>query len=130
MNKVLITTLLLCTGIIAAGCEKTYSVAEFKKDQKLMEEWGARCGFTGTSKNCENLRLAALELDKERREKAAERISKHNEELRDAMEKFKAEMRAQHEKRQAEYEKNEAEYQKRKAEEKAKEQAEKTQSND
>ncbi|WP_273721454.1 MULTISPECIES: EexN family lipoprotein [unclassified Bartonella] len=123
MNKVLITTLLLCTGIIAAGCEKTYSVAEFKKDQKLMEEWGARCGFTGTSKNCENLRLAALELDKERREKAAERISKHNEELRDAMEKFKAEMRAQHEK-------NEAEYQKRKAEQEAKKQAEKTQSND
>ncbi|WP_273721040.1 MULTISPECIES: EexN family lipoprotein [unclassified Bartonella] len=122
MNKVLITTLLLCTGIITAGCEKTYSVAEFKKDKKLMEEWGARCGFTGTSKNCENLRLAALELDKERREKAAERISKHNEELRDAMEKFKAEMRAQSEK-------SEAEYQKRKAEQEAKEQAEKTQSN-
>ncbi|WP_144754271.1 EexN family lipoprotein [Bartonella saheliensis] len=120
MNKVILTALLLCTGIITAGCEKTYSVAEFKKDQKLMEEWGARCGFTGTSKNCENLRLAALELDKERREKATERISKHNEELRDAMEKFKAEMRAQHEK-------NEAEYQKRQAERKAKEQAEQKQ---
>ncbi|WP_273760296.1 EexN family lipoprotein [Bartonella sp. ML70XJBT.G] len=104
MNKVILTALLLFTGIITAGCEKTYSVAEFKKDQKLMEEWGARCGFTGTSKNCENLRLAALELDKERREKAAERISKHNEELRDAMEKFKAEMRAQSEKSEAEQE--------------------------
>ncbi|GAA4664939.1 hypothetical protein GCM10023262_12200 [Bartonella pachyuromydis] len=44
MNKVIITALLLCTGIITAGCEKTYSVAEFKKDQKLMEEWGQDVG--------------------------------------------------------------------------------------
>ncbi|WP_019220077.1 EexN family lipoprotein [Bartonella florencae] len=117
MNKIIITALLLCTGIITAGCEKTYSVAEFKKDRKLMEEWNAKCGFAGTSKNCENLRLAALELDKERQEKAAERIRKHNEELDDAMEKFKAEMRAQSEK-------NEAEYQKRKAEQEAKRRAE------
>ncbi len=49
MNKVLITTLLLGTGIIAAGCEKTYSVAEFKKDEKLRLEWDAKCGFAGTS---------------------------------------------------------------------------------
>ncbi|WP_375674265.1 EexN family lipoprotein, partial [Bartonella sp. AA18HLJMS] len=62
MNKVLITTLLLCTGLIAAGCEKTYSVAEFKKDEKLRLEWDAKCGFAGTSKNCENMRLAFLEL--------------------------------------------------------------------
>ncbi|WP_026500947.1 EexN family lipoprotein, partial [Bartonella elizabethae] len=66
MNKVLITTLLLGTGLIAAGCEKTYSVAEFKKDKNLRLEWDARCGFAGTSKNCENMRLAFLELDKER----------------------------------------------------------------
>ncbi|WP_404978369.1 EexN family lipoprotein [Bartonella sp. MM73XJBT] len=65
MNKVLITTLLLCTGFITAGCEKTYSVAEFKKDKNLMEEWIERCGFSGTSKNCENVRVAAAELFKE-----------------------------------------------------------------
>ncbi|WP_375682169.1 EexN family lipoprotein [Bartonella sp. CE47NXGY] len=72
MNKVLITTLLLGTGIIAAGCEKTYSVAEFKKDKNLRLEWDARCGFAGTSKNCENMRLAFLELEKERQAKAKE----------------------------------------------------------
>ncbi len=72
MNKVLITTLLLGTGIIAAGCEKTYSVAEFKKDEKLRLEWDAKCGFAGTSKNCENMRLAFLELEKERQAKAKE----------------------------------------------------------
>ncbi|WP_142416043.1 EexN family lipoprotein [Bartonella massiliensis] len=72
MNKVLITTLLLCTGLIAAGCEKTYSVAEFKKDEKLRLEWDAKCGFAGTSKNCENMRLAFLELEKERQAKAKE----------------------------------------------------------
>ncbi|WP_019220079.1 EexN family lipoprotein [Bartonella florencae] len=123
MNKVLITTLLLCTGLIAAGCEKTYSVAEFKKNESLIREFQWKCAASDNSKNCQNVRQAAEELDKERREKAAERIRKHNEELDDAMEKFKAEMRAQHEK-------NEAEYQKRQAERKAKEQAEKTQSND
>ncbi|WP_039759074.1 EexN family lipoprotein [Bartonella queenslandensis] len=80
MNKIIITTLLLCTGLIAAGCEKTYSVAEFKKDKKLMEEWGARCGFTGTSKNCENLRLAALEFKKERKAKIEEYNRKVDEE--------------------------------------------------
>ncbi|WP_375652738.1 MULTISPECIES: EexN family lipoprotein [unclassified Bartonella] len=95
MNKVLITTLLLCTGLITAGCEKTYSVAEFKKNEKLMEEWGARCGWSGTSKNCENLRVAALELEKERRKKAEE----HNRKLD---EEFKAKMKAKLEKMEAE----------------------------
>ncbi|EJF82579.1 hypothetical protein MCU_01376 [Bartonella elizabethae Re6043vi] len=104
MNKVLITTLLLGTGIIAAGCEKTYSVAEFKKNPKLMEEWGAKCGFTGTSKNCENLRLAALELQKEYEAKAEERIKRHNENMRKAAEEFKAEMEADLQKRRAERE--------------------------
>ncbi|WP_375606519.1 MULTISPECIES: EexN family lipoprotein [unclassified Bartonella] len=124
MNKVLITTLLLCTGIIAAGCEKTYSVAEFKKDKKLMGEWNAKCGFAGTSKNCENLRLAQLELQKEYEAKAEERIREHNENMRKAQEEFEAEMRAEHERRQAEIAKKEAELEKWKAEEKAKEQAE------
>ncbi|WP_375650018.1 EexN family lipoprotein [Bartonella sp. AA78NXGY] len=94
MNKVLITTLLLGTGIIAAGCEKTYSVAEFKKDEKLRLEWDAKCGFAGTSKNCENMRLAFLELQKEYEAKAAERSRKIDEENRKSMEKLKAEMRA------------------------------------
>ncbi|WP_375673215.1 EexN family lipoprotein [Bartonella sp. TS82HLJMH] len=110
MNKVLITTLLLCTGLITAGCEKTYSVAEFKKDKNLMEEWGARCGWSGTSKNCENLRVAALELEKERRKKAEE----HNRKLD---EEFKAKQKAWIEKMRAENEKF-------RAEQKAKEQAE------
>ncbi|WP_375673212.1 EexN family lipoprotein [Bartonella sp. TS82HLJMH] len=94
MNKVLITTLLLCTGLITAGCEKTYSVAEFKKDEKLRLEWDAKCGFAGTSKNCENMRLAFLELQKEYEAKAAERSRKIDEENRKSMEKLKAEMRA------------------------------------
>ncbi|WP_375645887.1 EexN family lipoprotein [Bartonella sp. TT29SHDZB] len=94
MNKVLITTLLLCTGLMAAGCEKTYSVAEFKKDKNLRLEWDAKCGFAGTSKNCENMRLAFLELQKEYEAKAAERSRKIDEENRKSMEKLKAEMRA------------------------------------
>ncbi|QEE12774.1 EexN family lipoprotein [Bartonella krasnovii] len=82
MNKVLITTLLFCTGIIAAGCEKTYSVAEFKKDEKLFDEWVTRCGGVGTSKNCENLRVAGAELEKERRAKIDEHNRKIDEELK------------------------------------------------
>ncbi|QEE08103.1 hypothetical protein D1093_00170 [Bartonella kosoyi] len=101
MNKIIITTLLLGTGLIAAGCEKTYSVAEFKKDKKLMEEWGARCGFSGTSKNCENLRVAALELQKERQAK----IDEENRKRREEWEKKQQEEEA---KRNAEYEKNRA----------------------
>ncbi|WP_375609309.1 MULTISPECIES: EexN family lipoprotein [unclassified Bartonella] len=94
MNKVLITTLLLCTGLITAGCEKTYSVAEFKKDEKLRLEWDARCGFAGTSKNCENMRLAFLELDKERQAQAEERARQAEENNRKRDEKDIAEMRA------------------------------------
>ncbi|WP_375653615.1 MULTISPECIES: EexN family lipoprotein [unclassified Bartonella] len=124
MNKVLITTLLLCTGIIAAGCEKTYSVAEFKKDKKLMEEWNAKCGFAGTAKNCENLRLAQLELEKEYEAKAEERAREREEEDRKAMERYEAEIEARHEKWKIDFEKRKAEMEKRNAEEKAKEQAE------
>ncbi|WP_375675951.1 EexN family lipoprotein [Bartonella sp. CL42QHWL] len=94
MNKVLITTLLLGTGIIAAGCEKTYSVAEFKKDEKLRLEWDAKCGFAGTSKNCENMRLAFLELQKEYEAKAAERSRKIEEENRKRDEEFMAKQKA------------------------------------
>ncbi|WP_208439831.1 EexN family lipoprotein [Bartonella grahamii] len=105
MNKVLITTLLLCTGLITAGCEKTYSVAEFKKDKNLRFEWDAKCGFAGTSKNCENMRLAFLELQKEYEAKAAERSRKIDEENRKSMEKLKAEMEADRARMRAETQK-------------------------
>ncbi|WP_375660643.1 EexN family lipoprotein [Bartonella sp. CL71SXKL] len=110
MNKVLITTLLLCTGLITAGCEKTYSVAEFKKNPKLFDEWVTRCGGIGTSKNCENLRVAGAELEKERR-------AKIDEENRKIDEKFKAEQKAWIEKIEADTNRLRAE---REAEERAK----------
>ncbi|WP_375658599.1 EexN family lipoprotein [Bartonella sp. MR30HLJHH] len=105
MNKVLITTLLLGTGIIAAGCEKTYSVAEYKKDKNLRFEWDAKCGFAGTSKNCENMRLAFLELQKEYEAKEAERSRKIAEENRKGYEEFMAKQKARLEKREAETQK-------------------------
>ncbi|WP_375637014.1 EexN family lipoprotein [Bartonella sp. AP152HLJHH] len=117
MNKVLITTLLLGTGIIAAGCEKTYSVAEFKKDEKLRLEWDAKCGFAGTSKNCENMRLAFLELQKEYEAKAAEREREDDEKFQKMIRDSEAEMRARIKKMRAENEKF-------RAEQKAKERAE------
>ncbi|WP_375642879.1 MULTISPECIES: EexN family lipoprotein [unclassified Bartonella] len=120
MNKVLITTLLLCTGLITAGCEKTYSVAEFKKDEKLRLEWDAKCGFAGTSKNCENMRLAFLELQKEYEAKAAERSRKIAEENRKREEEDIAEMRAR-------LKKMEANTQKKLAEQRAKRRAEEEQ---
>ncbi|WP_375641807.1 MULTISPECIES: EexN family lipoprotein [unclassified Bartonella] len=105
MNKVLVTTLLLCTGLITAGCEKTYSVAEFKKDEKLRLEWDARCGFAGTSKNCENMRLAFLELEKEYEAKAAERERQAEENDRKRYEEFMAKQKADREKMRAETQK-------------------------
>ncbi|WP_375682897.1 MULTISPECIES: EexN family lipoprotein [unclassified Bartonella] len=118
MNKVLITTLLLCTGLITAGCEKTYSVAEFKKDKNLRLEWDAKCGFAGTSKNCENMRLAFLELQKEYEAKAAERSRKAAEEYRKGIDELIAEQKAKHEKWKAEQKAKEQA--KREAEERAK----------
>ncbi|WP_375639108.1 EexN family lipoprotein [Bartonella sp. MF74HXZ] len=115
MNKVLITTLLLCTGLMAAGCEKTYSVAEFKKNPKLFDEWVTRCGGIGTSKNCENLRVAGAELEKERQAKVEEENRKRDEE-------FKAKMKAK-------LEKMEAETKKILEEQRAKERAEQQQNN-
>ncbi|UNF28896.1 EexN family lipoprotein [Bartonella krasnovii] len=132
MNKVLITTLLLCTGVITAGCEKTYSVAEFKKNPKLMEEWNAKCGFAGTSKNCENLRLAQLELQKEYKAKAEERARKDDEKFQKMIRDSKAKMKADLEKMEAENQKFRAEQEaKRRAEEerRAKERAAKEQQN-
>ncbi|WP_375628034.1 MULTISPECIES: EexN family lipoprotein [unclassified Bartonella] len=132
MNKVLITTLLLGTGIIAAGCEKTYSVAEFKKDEKLRLEWDAKCGFAGTSKNCENMRLAFLELEKEYEAKAAEREREDDEKFQKMIRDSEAEMRARLQKMEANTKKKLAEQEaKERAEEEqeAKERAEKKQNN-
>ncbi|EJF93816.1 EexN family lipoprotein [Bartonella elizabethae] len=120
MNKIIIPALLLCTGLMAAGCEKTYSVAEFKKDKKLRLEWDARCGFAGTSKNCENMRLAFLELDKERQAQAEERARQAEENNRKRDEEDMAKMRAR-------IKKMREENQKFLAEEKAKERAEEEQ---
>ncbi|WP_375606517.1 EexN family lipoprotein [Bartonella sp. AC142YNZD] len=102
MNKVLITTLLLCTGLITAGCEKTHSVAEFKKDKNLRLEWDAKCGFAGTSKNCENMRLAFLELEKERQAQNEESDRKAIERFNKKMEELIAQKKAKNEKRRAE----------------------------
>ncbi|WP_375651750.1 EexN family lipoprotein [Bartonella sp. LB28NMGDW] len=125
MNKVLITTLLLCTGIIAAGCEKTYSVAEFKKDKNLRLEWDAKCGFAGTSKNCENMRLAFLELQKEYEAKAEERAREAAEERKKGMDALLAKQKAEYEKWKAEFEAKK----RAKAEQEAKERAEQKQDN-
>ncbi|GAA5102574.1 EexN family lipoprotein [Bartonella acomydis] len=66
MNKVIITVLLLCIGFAVAGCEKTYSVEDFKKNEKLYEEWTKKCEKDDSplksSQNCKNLRQAYMEL--------------------------------------------------------------------
>ncbi|GAA5107696.1 EexN family lipoprotein [Bartonella jaculi] len=66
MNKVIITTLLLCTGLFIAGCEKNYSIEDFKKDPKLRLEWEKKCFLGGpslqASKNCENVAKAGMQL--------------------------------------------------------------------
>ncbi|WP_375682625.1 MULTISPECIES: EexN family lipoprotein [unclassified Bartonella] len=120
MNKVLITTLLLCTGLIAAGCEKTHSVAEFKKDEKLRLEWDAKCGFAGTSKNCENMRLAFLELQKEYEAKAEERAREAAEERKKGMDALLAKQKAEYEKWKAEFEAKKRAKAEREAKERAK----------
>ncbi|WP_273755221.1 EexN family lipoprotein [Bartonella sp. MM73XJBT.G] len=69
MNKIILTALLFCTGLVAVGCEKNYSVEEFKKDKKLMQEWGKKCDKMGPSafstKNCQNVMQADMELFQE-----------------------------------------------------------------
>ncbi|WP_375677378.1 EexN family lipoprotein [Bartonella sp. AS69XJJH] len=120
MNKVLITTLLLCTGLITAGCEKTYSVAEFKKDKNLRLEWDAKCGFAGTSKNCENMRLAFLELEKEYEAKAEERAREAAKERKKGMDALLAKQKAEYEKWKAEFEAKKRAKAEREAEERAK----------
>ncbi|WP_375627161.1 MULTISPECIES: EexN family lipoprotein [unclassified Bartonella] len=49
--------------------EKNYSVEEFKKDKKLMQEWGKKCDKMGGSafatKSCQNVMQADIELFQE-----------------------------------------------------------------
>ncbi|WP_034987991.1 EexN family lipoprotein, partial [Bartonella florencae] len=81
MNKIIISTLLLCTGFITTGCEKTYSVEEFKKNESLIREFQWKCGASDNSKNCQNVRQAAEELDAEQRKRAEENFEKSLEKL-------------------------------------------------
>ncbi|WP_144754214.1 MULTISPECIES: EexN family lipoprotein [Bartonella] len=66
MNKTIIATLLFCTGFAVAGCEKTYSVEEFKKDKELRLKWEKKCFLGGpsvqASQNCENVAKAGRQL--------------------------------------------------------------------
>ncbi|WP_254475036.1 EexN family lipoprotein [Bartonella sp. B1098] len=109
MNKTIITALLLCTAIITAACEKNYSVAEFKKDKKLFEEWAVRCGWSGTSKNCENVRIADHELAIERQKKAAEENRKRREEWEKKQKEEEATRKEEDEKWKADAEKQRTE---------------------
>ncbi|WP_375635044.1 MULTISPECIES: EexN family lipoprotein [unclassified Bartonella] len=76
MNKIIITALLLCTGLITTGCEKNYSVEEFKKNENLIREFQRKCTSFDNSKNCQNFRQATKELDDETRKKVMERLEK------------------------------------------------------
>ncbi|WP_375651903.1 EexN family lipoprotein [Bartonella sp. LB28NMGDW] len=64
MNKAIIVALLVWIGFVVAGCEKTYSVAEFKKDPKLLEQWAMKCMISGSldSQNCKNADKAYREV--------------------------------------------------------------------
>ncbi|AQX20320.1 EexN family lipoprotein [Bartonella sp. WD16.2] len=63
----LLCTVVLTTGLTVAGCEKTYSVEEFKKNEELLAEWALRCMSGESSKNCDNAWEADKQLNKEGR---------------------------------------------------------------
>ncbi|GAA4664288.1 EexN family lipoprotein [Bartonella pachyuromydis] len=58
--------ILVCIAtLLVSGCEKTYSVEEFKKDEKLRKEWEKKCllGFSiKPTENCQNLLQAEDEI--------------------------------------------------------------------
>ncbi|VEJ45876.1 EexN family lipoprotein [Bartonella vinsonii] len=67
MNKIIITALLICTGFVVTGCkEKIYTVEDFKKDPKLLDEWYLKCEKAGpsvqASQNCKNVLQASRGL--------------------------------------------------------------------
>ncbi|WP_039761283.1 EexN family lipoprotein [Bartonella queenslandensis] len=102
MNKIIITALLLCTGLIIAGCEKTYSVEEFKKNEKLISEFQWKCAASDNSKNCQNVRQAAKELEAEQRKKANENYKKALEKINKIQEEREAKERAKAEQKEKE----------------------------
>ncbi|MET3560698.1 cytoskeletal protein RodZ [Bartonella japonica] len=63
MKKVVLLSII---ALFVASCEKTYSVEEFKKDEKLRNEWGEKCFRSGKadkkSKNCQNVLQADNEM--------------------------------------------------------------------
>lgn len=62
MKKVVLLSII---ALFVANCEKTYSVEEFKKDDKLRNEWIEKCfrleKADKKSKSCQN----ALQADNE-----------------------------------------------------------------
>ncbi|WP_208434427.1 EexN family lipoprotein [Bartonella taylorii] len=91
MNKFIITALLLYIGLVVAGCEKTYSVEELKKDKKLLAEVKDKCEKMGpssleTSKNCQNFVQADMELYQEHYRNLAKEL-RENTKKRDETEK-------------------------------------------
>ncbi|WP_375624141.1 MULTISPECIES: EexN family lipoprotein [unclassified Bartonella] len=100
MNKIIITTLLLCTGFITVGCEKTYSVEEFKKNESLIREFQWKCGASDNSKNCQNVRQAAKELDEEHSKRALENYNKALEKINKRREEREAKKRAKAEQKE------------------------------
>lgn len=87
MRKVIFISLLFCIGGVVVGCEKNYSVEEFKKDKKLFQEWEKKCekmtpSAREKSPNCQNIVQADMELlqyYKNIGKKLRERIKRENE---------------------------------------------------
>ncbi len=52
--------------LLISGCQKTYSVEDFKKDNRLREEWSKKCALSEpsiqSSQNCENVLKASTEM--------------------------------------------------------------------
>ncbi|MCZ2204482.1 EexN family lipoprotein [Bartonella sp. A05] len=91
MHKIIITTTLLCAGLVVFGCAKnTYSVANFKQNKELLNEWLKKCGPSEESAECQNARLADHELSRENIQKNMailyERNRIYEEEVRKARE--------------------------------------------
>ncbi|WP_051039107.1 EexN family lipoprotein [Bartonella australis] len=74
MKKYFLMITVLLAPLFITACEKTYSKEEFKQNKTLRNEWIARCGWGGESKNCQNARLAAEELRQERAAEAIKRL--------------------------------------------------------
>ncbi|AGF74928.1 hypothetical protein BAnh1_10590 [Bartonella australis AUST/NH1] len=74
MKKYFLMITVLLAPLFTTACEKTYSKEEFKKNEALLNEWSIRCGLGGESKNCQNVRLAEMELRREHYSKLAREL--------------------------------------------------------